>query len=220
MTDANRANLSRSIEHLDRILRRATERVVAAYGPEAAGDPFRGLYISQRDAERLLDPWPGTPAPDIEAPEAPPLLDVIDQDAALARLARAYGLSSFDLDLILIALAPELDLRYERLYAFLQDDVSRRRPSVDLALNLLCATRDLKLAGLERFTSDAPLIRCELISLEVEPNHANPPLLGHVLKLDGALVRCLLGHGGLDPVLRSSCALLGPCWARKPGFVS
>src|SRR5438034_4867091 len=93
MNDAERASLSLSIEHLDRILRRATERVVAAYGSEAA-DPFRGLYISQNDAERLLDPWPGTPVPAAETSEAPPLLDVIDQDAALARLARAYGLSS------------------------------------------------------------------------------------------------------------------------------
>ena len=38
----------------------------------------------------------------------------------------------------MIALAPEIDLRYERLYAYLHDDVSRRHPSVDLALNLDC----------------------------------------------------------------------------------
>ena len=31
----------------------------------------------------------------------------------------AYDLSQFDLDVLLIALAPELDLRYERLYAYL-----------------------------------------------------------------------------------------------------
>jgi hypothetical protein len=46
-------------------------------------------------------------------------------------------LSAFDVDLILLALAPKLDLRYERLYAYLQDDVTRTWPSVDLALNLL-----------------------------------------------------------------------------------
>ena len=210
MTDADREALRHSIERLERILRGATEQVLAAYGPEEAADPFRGLYISQHDAERLLETWPGTPAlADADDPGQPPLLDMIDQDAALARLARAYALSSFDLDVILIALAPELDLRYERLYAFLQDDVSRRRPTVDLALNLLCATGDLKLAGRERFTSHAPLLRHTLISLVAEPNQADPPLLAHVLKLDDAVVRRLLGHGGLDPLLRSSCTLLG-----------
>jgi AAA+ superfamily predicted ATPase len=211
MIDADRDDLSRSIEHLDRILRRATERVLEAYGHEAASDPFRGLYISQSDAERLLDTWPGTPASDgPDVPEAPPLLDEIGEDAPLARLARAYALTGLDLDVILIALAPELDLRYERLYAFLQDDVSRRRPSVDLALNLLCATSELKLARRERFTADAPLIRHDLINLVAEPSHPQPPLLAHVLKLDDAVVRELLGHGGLDPALRSSCTLLGP----------
>ena len=41
---------------------------------------------------------------------------------------------------LLIALAPEIDPRYERLYAYLQDDVTRKRPSIDLTLNLLPAT--------------------------------------------------------------------------------
>ena len=30
------------------------------------------------------------------------------------------------------------DLRYERIYAYLQDDVTRRRPTVELVLNVLC----------------------------------------------------------------------------------
>src|SRR6266545_3448125 len=121
MSSAGGSDLARSIERLERILRRATEQVLDAHGPEATRDPFRGLYISQDDAERLLLAWPGTPLPSPDLAEEPPLLEVIGADAPLARLARAYELSAFDLDVILIALAPELDLRYERLYAFLQD---------------------------------------------------------------------------------------------------
>ena len=56
----------------------------------------------------------------------------------LDRLARLFGLSTLDIDILLICLAPELDNRYERLYAYLQDDVTRKRPSVDLVFNLLC----------------------------------------------------------------------------------
>ncbi|ABG51415.1 AAA ATPase [Trichodesmium erythraeum IMS101] len=36
---------------------------------------------------------------------------------------------------MLIALAPEIDLRYDRLYAYLQDDFTSKGSSVDLALN-------------------------------------------------------------------------------------
>ena len=60
----------------------------------------------------------------------------VREGSPLSWLAQTFDLSSFDLDVILITLAPELDRRYERLYAYLQDNVSFRRPSVDLALNL------------------------------------------------------------------------------------
>ena len=48
------------------------------------------------------------------------------------------------IDVLLICLASELDLRYERLYAYLQDDVTRKQPSVDLVLNLLCPSFEAK----------------------------------------------------------------------------
>src|SRR5262245_21966547 len=40
----------------------------------------------------------------------------------LPRLARLFDLSTFERHVILLCLAPELDLKYERIYAYLQDD--------------------------------------------------------------------------------------------------
>ena len=57
-------------------------------------------------------------------------------DLRLLTLAGSFGLSTFDLDVILICLASEIDRRYERLYAYLQDDVTRKHPSVALVLDL------------------------------------------------------------------------------------
>ena len=57
---------------------------------------------------------------------------------ALARCVRARRPSTSTL--LLVALAPDLDPRFERLYGYLHDDVSRRRASVGLALEL-CAGR-------------------------------------------------------------------------------
>ena len=48
----------------------------------------------------------------------------------LQHLVQIFGLSPFELDALLVTLAPALDLRYERLYGYLQDDVTRKRPSV------------------------------------------------------------------------------------------
>ncbi|NJL22939.1 MAG: hypothetical protein HC895_22345 [Leptolyngbyaceae cyanobacterium SM1_3_5] len=50
-------------------------------------------------------------------------------------------LSLFEKNLILLAIAPEINRRYARLYRFLQDDSpASDLPTVDLALRLLCRT--------------------------------------------------------------------------------
>jgi hypothetical protein len=41
----------------------------------------------------------------------------------LDRLAEMFQLTAFDLDAILVCLAPEMDLRFIRLFAYLQDDI-------------------------------------------------------------------------------------------------
>src|SRR5918911_359397 len=55
----------------------------------------------------------------------------------LARLSRLFRLTAFEEQCVLICLAPELDRKYEKVYAYLQDDVMRKKPSVDLAMSLV-----------------------------------------------------------------------------------
>ena len=62
-----------------------------------------------------------------------------------AELAKRFHLSAFELQVAVIALAPELDSKYERLYGYLQDDVNKKRPTVELALRLLCETAQQRL---------------------------------------------------------------------------
>src|SRR3989442_3707083 len=56
------AGLLPALRWLDRLLVRAIAAAQVAYGPDAAIDRYRGLYISQDEAERLLAREPGTPA--------------------------------------------------------------------------------------------------------------------------------------------------------------
>ena len=132
-----------------------------------------------------------------------------DAGSRLAALAGAFGLDSFDVDVLIIALAPEFDLRYERLYAFLQDDVTRRRPSVDLVLNLLCETAEAKLLRRSRFAADAPLFRRGLLTIASDPQKPRSPLLAQELALDGQAASWLLGRNELDPHL-ASCRCIEP----------
>jgi len=182
-----------ALSRLDELLFRALARAEQRYGREAAADPYRGLYVSLDGLRRAFSRAGGEPLLGEERGEAP---DPIDARAGgrWGALAEAFGLDAFDLNVLLVALAPEIDLRYERIYAYLQDDVSRRWPSVDLALDLLCRSPAQKLAARARFAAAAPLLAHRLLALRHEAGYAEPPLLGRSLRLYPETVRFLLGE--------------------------
>jgi AAA+ superfamily predicted ATPase len=193
-----------ALERLDALLAGAVSAAQAAYGPQAAADRFRGLHIGPEEAARLLARPPGLSPLAAEAPvSAAPA-------GRLAWLAQTFGLGPFELDVVLIALAPLLEPRYERLYAYLQDDIARRRPTVDLALNLLCPSAPEKLARRVHFAPGAPLLRHALVSLGAEAARGDTALLAQTIRLDDQIADVLLGQSGLDRRLGGCCRLLAP----------
>jgi SpoVK/Ycf46/Vps4 family AAA+-type ATPase len=178
-----------------------------ASGPQAVSAPWQGLYIDDGEVRRLLARAPGASP----FPGDRPAGDVCGAaESRLNRLIQIFQLSSFDIDLILLALAPELDLRYERLYAYLQDDVTRKRPTVELALNLFCTTAEDKLAHRAQLEAGGPLLRHDLLQVVADPNQLDPPFLAHYLKIDKQLVRFLLGEPVLSGQGAEYCQLLEP----------
>jgi SpoVK/Ycf46/Vps4 family AAA+-type ATPase len=195
-----------ALGRLDQRLERASAVAQTGPGAESAADPYRGLYISNEDVAGLLARRPCAPPFAGSGHDEEHLFESVkDYPARLVQLAEAYDLSHFDLDVVLIALAPELDLRYERVYAYIQDDVTRRRPCVELALNLLCSSAKMKLSRRAHFSPDAPLVREGLLHLLPDPNQAHPPLLAHYLKLDDQVVRLLLEQASIDARLVPFC---------------
>lgn len=137
----------------------------------------------------------------------------------LLKLARLYDLSPFERNVLLLALAPELDRRYERCYAYIQDDVTRKRPAVDLALQLLCSTPHERLRARATFMPEAPLLRHHLIQL-FEDGLRQPALLARFIKLDDRIVAELLGQpAGLKcraTTFRPRAAQPSkPCWRMR-----
>jgi len=194
---------------LDDRLRLALGIMRETVGVESMSDAYRGLFVTANEIDRLLAQPTGCPLfgglGSINFSDAP-------LPAEFSRIAGATGLLPFDVAAILIAVAPELDLRYERLYAFLQDDVNRKRPSVDLILNLLCVNTEEKLRLRGRFMSPAPLLRFGLLQLLPEPTHAAPSLATRIVKPDSQIVAALLGESGIEARLRT-CAHLQPASA-------
>ncbi len=107
-----------SFGFIDRRVMSAVERV-AGTDPDP-GDPFRGLYISDEVALRLSHGDSGS-----------------DADERLQGVVAALGLDLLEAAVLAVCAATELNPRYGRLYAYLQDDVTRKLPSPRLVGQLL-----------------------------------------------------------------------------------
>jgi hypothetical protein len=149
----------------------------------APDDPFRGLYLSDDIVDRLL-------GIDVAASAG------VD-DTRLAALVAEFGLSDVDVELLLVALAPEVDSRFERFYGYLNDDVSRRRASVGLALEL-CGASPTDAGARARLTAGAPLVGGGLVVVE----DADRPFPARALRVPDRVVAHLLGDDRPDAAVR------------------
>ncbi|HVF13188.1 MAG TPA: ATP-binding protein [Acidimicrobiales bacterium] len=183
-------------------------------GAGANGEAGRGqgLFISPADVAALLAPGARTsggrktgggllascdgPGPDPSA-----------EDRSVV-LRQIFGLAAVDLAILLVALAPDVDPRYESLYAYLNDDVTCRRPTVGLCLEL-CGLSLAQPSGRARFRSDAPLLRHRL--LEIDDTR---PFPSRTLKVPDRVVDHLLGGDlpdtAVDPLLLPPLMVLPP----------
>lgn len=194
-----------ALQRLDHILGQAVANMQS--GEPNAAPALRGLYIDEEEVVKLLARAPLQSSFEQSSVPVDQVASLADE-APLGKIIKAFALSAFDVDLVILALAPELDLRYERLYGFLQDDITRKHPSVELAVNLFCATAEEKVQRRAHFDSSSPLIQHGILHLLADPNQVSPPLLAHYLKLDGQIVRFLLGHSGLEPRLSAFCEFI------------
>jgi hypothetical protein len=200
-----------ALQRLDALLEQAVHAAKAQFGTEGNDDLYRGLYVSKDEFDRLLAHEPGALAFGLNGKTpAAGVPDLPREESRISWLQTVRNLSSFDVDVILIALAPELDRRYERLYAYLQDHVSYHRPSIELALNLLCPDVVAKLERRRHFDPDGPLLRFNVIQLVPPPNQDSPTFLAQQLMLDRQIVRFLLHQDTLDERLVPFAELLNP----------
>jgi hypothetical protein len=195
------------LHRLEAIVRRALPAAEALNG-HPGDDPFRGLHIDAAAIARTLSQPPAVPLFHSAASE--PLPDCSAPESRLAKLATAFGLSTFDVDVLILALGPELDLRYERIYAYLQDDVTRRRPTVSLALDVLCASAEEKLDRRAHFAATGPLLQQRLLTWVEDTHRPHPSLLSSCFKADPQIVGCLLRESSLDGRLARCAQLLAP----------
>jgi SpoVK/Ycf46/Vps4 family AAA+-type ATPase len=207
-----REHLLAELKALELMLARQVWRLRAAM--LMTEDQFRGLYISDEQVDRLLSPQINGEALENLQKLSARLEEVRAEnrwraEAAreqgitlpLVRLADLFALDRFETDLLLLGLAPELDLKYQTLYAYVQNDVARKYPTVDMALKMLCQSFEELLERRAHFAPEGSLFRHQLMRLAEDSQEREPPLVARVLKLDSRITDFILGREGIDEKL-------------------
>ena len=202
-----------SARHLAGRLGVVSDRVRRAVARRRLGDPdpddrFRGLYVSDAQVDHLLGGGHGPLLPPGADPAEAARLAAVEAEADAAEaageeirlraLARAFDLAPLDVELLLVALAPDLDPRFERLYGYLHDDVSRRRAGVGLALEL-SGVGEGSGVGRARLGSLAPLVAGGLLAVD----DVDRPFLTRALRVPDRVAAHLLGDTTPDPIVEA-----------------
>jgi ATPase family associated with various cellular activities (AAA) len=190
-----------------RPLNRALRSAVARQAAEAAGLDRPDLVpycITDEQVAALLDRLDALPLPDRAdgtslTPEEQAAERQIREEASAAgvtlpldELAGQLGLTDHEQQALLLCAAPELDRAYERVIAYVLDDLNRRFPCVEL---LTMVTAGSGLGGLAERRALSRCGRLRLLGL-LTPYGEAPTDLRQELRVPSGLVDFLLGSGG------------------------
>src|SRR5262249_10860829 len=220
----NYEHLADALHQLDLLMQlRVMEFRQQTQAPEAQAPSSQGLFIAHEFIDWLLC---REETPEAEPSEFAKLRHQIDAlqktiDAkvaesvergiflALPSLAQLFALSTFELQTLVICLAPELHCKYDELYAYVQDDITRKKPSVDLVLDLLCDSAASRWYARTLFSDHGRLFRAGLLHRRDDPQSVSGSSgLAQFLKLDQRILNYILGDNTPDARLDGLVTLL------------
>ena len=167
-------------------------------------DPINPFYITREEIDTLLEDE------DIEESkkEVLPGLDLI---------ATLFQLNKKEKYTLLIIMALEISVKYERIYAYLENDLNKKYVTLSLLVSLLCEDDKEKREFITRLSSHSPLRFFHLISfIELKDGTA---LMHQPIGIEVSVRNFLLGHYSLDvrlePYCRLSAGQTGPLDMKK-----
>ena len=217
-----REQLLNALEYIDWRVRWAVRQAEFSHAQQGGDDQFRGLFVATEQVTQLasqtlgeedtshLDHDDEAVSAEIESwtheiaerqqelHERSSLSFEDGQDLLLNRLVRSFRLTAVELDIFLIALVTDIDTRYEHLFSYLQDDVTKKRPSVELILNLLSDSFQHKLELRRYLTPSSTLVRNQLITLFPHAHTTEPTLLSHLVRVPQHIFEFLMDGQDID----------------------
>lgn len=193
-------------------------------------DEFRGLYLSDELIDQLLQYQIGQhrwtkhqthsqnwPSKIQEAWSTWRKQTVYQPNCVHSRISfliQEFALTAEESELFLLALAPEIDPRYGQIFAYLQDDVMCKKPSVDLLLNLLTDDTEKKLNLRRLLGNNGRLIHNRLL---FRSEQGEKDFLSQTVRPYPHIVEYLVNDDQLSPELATIAKLvhIPPSWKPK-----
>lgn len=178
---------------------------------------FRGLFLSDEHIDALLHESPGSSF-SAEAAELAQGIENAEQELAarvnasvhadiflpITHVAQAFRLSSFERNVLIACAAPDIDLRFESFFAYVQNDVTRKRPATDLLLKLYAGQGWARIQHRNAFLAGSALLIGGLLT----PADESTSLLARTWRVDEHIAQFLLDGAGVEPRLHSFCKIL------------
>lgn len=109
----------------------------------------------------------------------------------LTQLINNFGLTDFEIDILCMCLLPEIDILYEKVFAYLQDDVKKTLPTINFLITTFFSDFADKIAARKYFTGRSTLFKYNIVRI-IDDEHDNTKLLNKKLQLNRRIVDYLL----------------------------
>jgi adenylate kinase family enzyme len=197
-------HLLAELEWLKLVLQQQVLRMRAA-GLLVEND-FRGLYVPDEHVDAVLRRYPEQT--NGHKTQIQQELDRIEAQInasapagitlPLVRLSGLLNLDLFERRVLVACAASEVDLSFEALYAYVQNDVNRKRPTADLLLKIFLGSASERLARRSALSGESKLVKCGLIRIVEAQTPDNQSFLGRGFRTDDRITDFLLGHSSID----------------------
>jgi ATP-dependent 26S proteasome regulatory subunit len=175
----------------------------------------KGLYISVEEVLSSLNPQGKATTPPLNNQKIDSIRKFINShekeigqrlfttkdsgDFPLLRLQNIFGITPFEMSILIMAAAVEIDKKYEKIYSYINNDITRKLPTAGLVLDIFCDDEIGRLSAQQYFSADATLFYFDILHF-VDTDDAGS-FSGRRFRLDERIRRFLLGDNGISEAL-------------------
>ena len=128
----------------------------------------------------------------------------------LPKLAKIFQLTETEVEILLCCLASDIDIRFERYFAYLQNDVSKKRPTVQLLSKMFFGKDKAIFKARHFFGDNAKFFGKNLLNFNQKGIGDEPPFPTQQPNVANSIIDFLLEIDHLDPSLREIAELVEP----------